>query len=525
MQIDQIQVVLRRRSLWETFDLGIQLWRHYFAALYSVWACVFLPVVLILSLASYYLEVEVIWLGLILWWLKPFLARVPLYRLSRLTFAEATPLRAILQESLGVRALSSRAILWLRKLLWARFSRRRLWSMSVDLLEKPSSLVLRRARLKVLGVGIGTPSFLMALLFQALEILSLFAVIGFFCMFVPTSVLAHYDVAQFFSERAWGEAILVAAYGVAIFLIEPIFVSLGFALYLSQRTHLEGWHIQLGFQNMLRRLQASRLLSFAALLIGVSLIFLTPQSAQAKELPSCLSFASAPAAVDEKDPQAQLAHLLKTPEFCTVHNVEKKELKPTPAWLERLLKWWRNLWKFDPPKEKPPKAPVFNLDEALVLFFLKGALITLAFGLVAWIAFHLFKIKLKYNPFAKKPVSLQVKTRSVAGLDVRPESLPTDVVAVAEKLFNEGNKRAALALLYRASLSALVHQHHILLRMSDTEADCLAKSNHLTIFPALQLLTQCWIALAYAAREPSALQFAEVCHVWRQHFSRPQVAA
>lgn len=183
------------------------------------------------------------------------------------------------------------------------------------------------------------------------------------------------------------------------------------------------------------------------------------------------------------------------------------------------------MWKYNPPKDKQPKAPIFNLDGALILWCLKGALIAVAFGLLAWLVFYLFKIKMKYRPFAKKALSIQVKTRSVAGLDVRPESLPSDVVAAAEKLFAEGNKRAALALLYRAALSALVHQHHILLRISDTEADCLKKSNHLAIFPALQLLTQCWIALAYAAREPSSSQFAEVCCEWRQHFSRPQVAA
>jgi hypothetical protein len=62
----------------------------------------------------------------------------------------------------------------------------------------------------------------------------------------------------------------------------------------------------------------------------------------------------------------------------------------------------------------------------------------------------------------------------VRDLDIRPESLPPDIGAAALALWQEGNKRAALALLYRGLLSRLVHVHSVPIRDSSTEGDCLA---------------------------------------------------
>jgi hypothetical protein len=62
----------------------------------------------------------------------------------------------------------------------------------------------------------------------------------------------------------------------------------------------------------------------------------------------------------------------------------------------------------------------------------------------------------------------------VRDLDIRPESLPDDVGAAAAELWDRGEQRAALALLYRALLSRLVHGYNVPIQVSSTEGDCLA---------------------------------------------------
>src|SRR5262249_52462398 len=62
----------------------------------------------------------------------------------------------------------------------------------------------------------------------------------------------------------------------------------------------------------------------------------------------------------------------------------------------------------------------------------------------------------------------------VRDLDIRPESLPPDIGAAAWALWERGEQRAALALLYRGLLSRLVHVHAVPIRDSSTEGDCLA---------------------------------------------------
>lgn len=69
----------------------------------------------------------------------------------------------------------------------------------------------------------------------------------------------------------------------------------------------------------------------------------------------------------------------------------------------------------------------------------------------------------------------------VRDLDIRPEALPNDIGAAARELWDRGEHRASLALLYRGLLSRLAHVYRIPIRDSSTEGDCLALSaSHLT---------------------------------------------
>ncbi len=65
----------------------------------------------------------------------------------------------------------------------------------------------------------------------------------------------------------------------------------------------------------------------------------------------------------------------------------------------------------------------------------------------------------------------------VRDLDIRPESLPPEIGAAARQLWDEGEHRPALALLYRGLLSRLVHVHQVPIKDSSTEGDCLSLAN------------------------------------------------
>jgi hypothetical protein len=72
------------------------------------------------------------------------------------------------------------------------------------------------------------------------------------------------------------------------------------------------------------------------------------------------------------------------------------------------------------------------------------------------------------------PETAFVAPTHVWDLDIRSETLPADIGGAARALWDRGEHRAALALLYRGVLSRLAHVHRLPIRDSTTEGDCLA---------------------------------------------------
>ena len=90
----------------------------------------------------------------------------------------------------------------------------------------------------------------------------------------------------------------------------------------------------------------------------------------------------------------------------------------------------------------------------------------------------------------------------VRDLDIRPESLPDDVGAAALALWQRGEQRAALALLYRGLLSRLVHVHGVPIRASSTEGECLTLARPRLAAAAAgyaERLVEVWSAAVYGA--------------------------
>lgn len=102
----------------------------------------------------------------------------------------------------------------------------------------------------------------------------------------------------------------------------------------------------------------------------------------------------------------------------------------------------------------------------------------------------------------------------VRGLDIRPDSLPDDVGAAAWALWQRGDARACLGLLYRGALSQLVHGHGVPIRNSSTEGDCLRlAAPRLPQAPLdyLRGLVAVWAEAVYAARTPTVEQVRPLC--------------
>jgi hypothetical protein len=126
---------------------------------------------------------------------------------------------------------------------------------------------------------------------------------------------------------------------------------------------------------------------------------------------------------------------------------------------------------------------------------------------------------------ARRP---RARPRRLAGLDVRPESLPADVPAAVLEAWRAGRKRDALALLYRATLVRLVDVHAVALAESDTESECLVAARAALDAPRAILfddLTRTWLAVAYAHRIPDEARVQGLCVEWRRLFDAPDPGA
>ena len=102
----------------------------------------------------------------------------------------------------------------------------------------------------------------------------------------------------------------------------------------------------------------------------------------------------------------------------------------------------------------------------------------------------------------------------VRDLDIRPESLPEDIGLAARVLWDRGEHRAALALLYRGMLSRLAHVHRIPIRDSTTESDCLAlAASHLTQgrHEYASRLVRVWQRFVYGGQHTQAATVYVLC--------------
>lgn len=154
------------------------------------------------------------------------------------------------------------------------------------------------------------------------------------------------------------------------------------------------------------------------------------------------------------------------------------------------------------------------------------------FEIILWGLFIIFTLYMLYyfhnnlRKFGKNILGFKKSPplpTNIAGLDISRESLPEDIVKTSLLYWHKNQYREAMGLLYRATLSHLVHDFDCNLRSSYTEQECYESSKTLkvkTITELMGTMTQQWLLLAYRHITPTQEQFENLCFQWQQVFTK-----
>jgi len=240
----------------------------------------------------------------------------------------------------------------------------------------------------------------------------------------------------------------------------------------------------------------ARLLIMAPLLI-IALLSVMAPPLFAADLPATPT-GSVSRTPDEAQIARALAKVKADPNLATERTVRTlqwaDESRPTPSgsppsslgWLIQLLAWLA--------------------QSARVLVWVAVALLA---GLLA-----IYLVRLIRSRAPRTKTKRATAPTHVQDLDIRPESLPDDIGATARKLWDTGEHRAALSLLYRGLLSRLVHVHNVPIRDSSTEGDCLRlTTTRLGDAPRSYVaqLIQVWQHAVYGGQQPETAALYTLC--------------
>lgn len=535
MRLTDASVVIRPRTSWEAIDLGVLLAQRHRALLMTSWAIVTLPVFALLTLLLWdYPSVAV----LVFWWLKPAYERLPLLILSQALFGSAPSLRQALKSFPS--ALKPQLI---ASLTWRRLSLSRSFYQPVQQLEGLDGLP-RAQRIAVLGQKDSRAARLLTALGSTLEMTFWIGLMVLFYAMIPPQIEADWSwrsLLDIEGEWNWLEHLTNGFYALVLIVWGPVYVSCGFALYLNRRTALEAWDIELGFRNLRQRVLGSAL---ALLLGGFFALTLLPSSVMAasasnqvmpEEIPS-ESGNSCPLPpldnpqTDEDATPPDSPRLLNQPLTSQAsQNAIHAVLEQPPFKNPKPVSGWR----IAQPKHDAQSAETPNWLARLVVGLLNtGKTLSAVFGALLWallgitVAWVIWRYRAWFATFVgkspPKATAPQDIPHQLFGLQVRAETLPTDVADAAERLWQQ-SPREALSLLYRALLSRLLTDYQLPLKSADTEGQILARIAELKQPPLDDFsheLTRHWQNLAYGHRLPPDQARQTLCSGWRKLFAQ-----
>ncbi|MBS1196837.1 MAG: uncharacterized protein H6R18_622 [Proteobacteria bacterium] len=511
MRLEEITVKLRRRTAWEALDLGHALLRAWAGPAYRAWFATYWVAGLLLIALFRLLD----WppgAMLVLWWLKPVFDRVLLFTYSRALFGQPVTVMEVWRALPGI--LRQPGIL--SGLTIRRFSPSRAFLLPVWQLEAQKGAEAR-GRFRVLGRrASGSAAWLIFVCANLVMILwiSLILLVEFM---MPQGSEGLFSWNDFFGGTEmplWQEVLINLLSMAAETLVEPFYVASGFSLYLNRRSELEGWDIDLAFRRLAARLSeaggaAVRGGLLALLLCAGLLATPEPVWAQAENVAITV-----PETTALSRPKQVIKEILADPVFGK--EAEEKQWKAKKDKAEKKEK--------EPSRLDPYFEMLARLIESLV-----GGLRVVAWIVAGIVVAFLVYLVIRYRDYwlpggREKPLPPEF----LFGLDVRPESLPDDVVAAARAALAAERVEEALSLLYRGALVVLIHRVQVEFRAGDTENDCLHRVHGRLEKLAEDYfgrLLENWRSVAYARRVPPMPDLESLCSGWEQHFgSRARVA-
>ena len=481
METERVAVAVRPRGSLEAVDLGFQLARRNFAALFGAHAAVVLSVSGALALA-FPGRLGVV--AALVWWLKPVFDRVCLHVLSiallgtapRFTETLAALPRALLQSGL------------LASLTWLRWSPTRSFYAPVLQLEGLRGIARRRRQRVLAGRESSTAIALMGVC-GALELVILIAGLQLFATLRPDGSPLEFWTQDLLNPTPGLIALEVALYLVAVCLVEPLYVAGGFTLYINRRVWLEGWDVEIAFRRLERRARA------AALAVVLVLLAVAPLRANAAPDVRCK--------VDSAEDAADcIQGVLEDPEFS--QTVKFRAWRPRAfngdvdlGLLGRLASWLASL-----------ASEVARVGMWLLIPVVLAVILVAAARGLRW--------RGRRAALGEAPFDAEVRR----GFDLRPESLPDDVLGAARARFAAGDPAAALSLLYRAALIELGRRFRLRLPASATEAECerLARGVDSPLADDFAALARAWLYCAYGHRPPGEDEWHALCARWSAGF-------
>lgn len=245
MKVEGFALRLRPRSAWEAADLGVRLAQTTNASIYPCYLLALVPV-LLLSVACYQISPSLA--VLLLWWAKPWLDRSILFALSRAAFGQTTRPRDLW--------LARRDIWW--RQFWRSWTLRRLspWRAFTEPVYQLEGLrgKERRQRIVRLRSGRSGAAALVTSAFATAEEILTLSMLSLAFWFAPSAPHTEWTMQGVFGAglamTSWTS---VVSYLIAILLLEPLYVSAGFAMYLNRRVELEAWDIEQEFRRAFAR--------------------------------------------------------------------------------------------------------------------------------------------------------------------------------------------------------------------------------------------------------------------------------
>ena len=524
MRLDQLQIALRPRAHAQALDLGFALLRAHAGPVYRAWLALWLPLMLVgAALACWHLPYGSWWL-LAVWWSRPLLERAPLYVLSRLVFGETVGWRDAVRAWPGQLGGG-----WLRMLTWWRpwMPGRGLYQPIWQLEQARGDMAAERRR--VIGRnGTGRAAAMFGLAcahFEWVLQLGLATFISCFASeqagFNPFAFLANSQL-----DKHLQGVLMVLCYGVGGAVIAPVYSACCFTLYLNRRATLEAWDLEIALRQIAPA--AAGKTRTPATLLPTLLPILLAAILGAALLPAPTAQAATPDASCVAPPQPKDVHGKRDDARDADQAAARAEvdrLYATPALSGYVCEL---AWHQKNPARPQPATAAQLPDLSWLAVLLKGALIGGAVCLAGWL---LYRYRDRWSGFTV--TDRPAMATMIAGLDIRAESLPDDVAASVLQWWRDGQQRAALALLYRATLSRLVQQDGLALTDGATEGESLRLARQAaqqgTLTPQRCAVaadaTALWLNGAYGRRWPDDATLRASCAAWQAQFDPRMVAA